>query len=357
MRVLFAILLILLGSVSTFAQKAEPPKQVLTNILKEYIQPGYLDLYSNSQNLRSAAEALCASPSAEHLRAAQHSFTNFANSWAQIEWFRIGPVMSKNRIERILFYPDRKSTGLKQVQRALAQQDQTVTSLKSITQKSVAVQGLGALEFNLFGTGYEILQTEEGSFRCAFTLAIASNLNDISKTLSQAWVDDGLAAQYWLNPNDENPLFRTNDEAMSVILGIMIHGLEAIRDVRIGAFLKSEAKLDRPKSALMWRSENTTAMIASGLSGLLKLFNVSAIETLLSEESSNLADSVRFEFHQAISTLNVLQKPIAEVLTSKDDRKQMEYLKLSVGYAMSRLDNDVSQQLGLSAGFSFGDGD
>ena len=142
-----------------------------------------------------------------------------------------------------------------------------------------------------------------------------------------------------------------------MLIGTLVHGLEAIRDVRISAFLKEEAKFDRPKSALMWRSENTTAMISNGLEGLLELFNVSAIETLLPEENSSLGDSTRFEFHQAISTLNALQKPIAEILTSYSDRKQMEYLKLSIGYAISRLDNDVSQKLGLSAGFSFGDGD
>lgn len=357
MRILTILMTLFLCLGQSNAQAIEPAKQVLSNILTGYIQPKYADLYSRSLDLQLASDNLCASPSIENLEHAQSSFLNFAHSWAQIEWFRVGPVMSKNRIERILFYPDRKSTGLKQVQRALAKQDQTVTSIEALPQKSVAVQGLGALEFNLFGTGFEILQTDEGSFRCAFSLAVARNLTNISKTLSDAWADNGIATTYWLNPNDENPLFRTGNEALNVVLGTMVHGLEAIRDVRIGAFLKDEAKLDRPKSALMWRSENTTAMIANGLEGLLELFNATGFEKLLPDENNNLTDSIRFEFNQALNTINALQKPIAEILTSENERKQLEYLKLSVGFAMTRLDNDLSSQLGLSAGFSFGDGD
>ena len=357
MRITIILFLFLLSLVPSQAQSDKDTKKLLSNVLIEYIQPSYLDLHTHAQNLASETEHLCHKPSPSNLGVVQSSFLSFTHSWAKIEWFRIGPVMSKNRIERILFYPDRKSTGLKQVQRALAQEDQTVTSLKSITQKSVAVQGLGALEFILFGTGYETLQTDEGSFRCAFAKAITQNMVEITKTLSDTWTSESIVSNYWLNPSAENPLFRNDNEALNMLIGTLVHGLEAIRDVRISAFLKEEAKFDRPKSALMWRSENTTAMITNGLEGLLELFNVSAIETLLPEENSSLGDSTRFEFHQAISTLNALQKPISEILISEGDRKQMEYLKLSVGYAMSRLDSDMSQQLGLSVGFSFGDGD
>ncbi|MEP1202590.1 MAG: imelysin family protein, partial [Lentilitoribacter sp.] len=157
--------------------------------------------------------------------------------------------------------------------------------------------------------------------------------------------------------NDENPLYRNDNEALNVLIGTMVHGLEALSDVRIGAFLKDEAKLDRPKSALMWRSENTLAMIISGLSGLEKLFTESGVEQLLPQENSALGESVRFELNQAINTANSIDKAVLELIQSQDDRQKLAYLKLAIGFAISRIDNDFSQQLGLSAGFSFGDGD
>jgi predicted lipoprotein len=66
---------------------------------------------------------------------------------------RFGPVTEENRLERILFWPDRKGIGLKQVQAAIAGEDATAADPQTLPGKSVAMQGLGALEFVLFGTG------------------------------------------------------------------------------------------------------------------------------------------------------------------------------------------------------------
>lgn len=357
MRKLTSIILFLLSFGPAIAQDDVATKNVLSNVLVEYIQPRYADLFTKSQTLRSAATELCQSASKQNLELAQSEFIGFANSWARIEWFRVGPIMSKNRVERILFYPDRKSTGLKQVQRALLNQDQTVTNFNRLAQKSVAVQGLGALEFILFGTGFEDLQSATGSHRCRFANAVAQNLEHISKTLSDGWANGSMAAQFWINPNDENPLFRDDNEALNVLIGTLVHGLEALKDVRIGAFLKEEAKLDRPKSALMWRSENTIGMIENGLEGLNELFDKSGIETLLGAENRNISDAIRFEFNQAINTARILNKSVFDILADNEERQKVSYLKLAIGFTMSRIDENLSRQLGLSAGFSFGDGD
>lgn len=357
MRVIASIILCILSLGPTVAQDNRAVERVLSNVLTDYIQPRYADLSINSGALQSATRQLCDMPSAENLDYAQSSFLSFTKSWARIEWFRVGPIMSKNRIERILFYPDRKSTGLKQIQRALAKQDQTVTSIDSIVKKSVAVQGLAALEFILFGSGYEQLQNRNGSFRCMYGNTITQNLANISRALSDQWADGSIAVEFWLKPNDENPLFRDKNEALNILIGTMVHGLEALRDVRIGAFLKAESKFDRPKSALMWRSESTASMIENGLFGLRELFNLSRIETLLPDENRNLGDAVRFEFNQAINTARSINKPVFDILATDVDRQKVAYLKLGIAFVISRIDNDFSQQLGLSAGFSFGDGD
>ena len=357
MQKLASIFLFLLSFGPAIAQDDVATKNVLSNVLVEYIQPRYADLYKQSQTLRSATTELCQTPSKQALELAQSEFIGFANSWARIEWFRVGPIMSKNRVERILFYPDRKSTGLKQVQRALLKQDQSVTNFNRLAQKSVAVQGLGALEFILFGTGFEDLKSANGSHRCHFANAVAHNLEHISKTLNDGWIDGSMAAQFWVNPNEENPLFRDHNEALNVLIGTLVHGLEALKDVRIGAFLKEEAKFDRPKSALMWRSENTIGMIENGLEGLDELFDKSGIEALLGAEHRNISDAIRFEFNQAINTARILDKSVFDILAESQDRQKISYLKLAIGFTMSRIDEDLSQQLGLSAGFSFGDGD
>ncbi len=72
----------------------------------------------------------------------------------------------------MLFWPDRKGTGLKQVQAALASKDPTAADAAQLAGKSVAMQGLGALEFVLYGTGSEELATAGESYRCAYGAAI-----------------------------------------------------------------------------------------------------------------------------------------------------------------------------------------
>jgi uncharacterized protein len=48
-------------------------------------------------------------------------------------------VVEENRLERILFFPDRKGTGLKQVQATLAASDETATDVAALSGKSVAM--------------------------------------------------------------------------------------------------------------------------------------------------------------------------------------------------------------------------
>lgn len=48
-------------------------------------------------------------------------FADTVSSWSTIEIVRVGPVIEKNRFERVLYYPDKKGLGLKQVQRYLAE--------------------------------------------------------------------------------------------------------------------------------------------------------------------------------------------------------------------------------------------
>ncbi len=69
----------------------------------------------------------------------------------------MGPAREDNRFERLFFWPDRRGRGLRQVQGILAEEDETATDPATLYQKSVAVQGLLALDFVLSGEGNETL--------------------------------------------------------------------------------------------------------------------------------------------------------------------------------------------------------
>lgn len=330
---------------------------ILTKLLDQYIRPSYKNFSERTSILVDRTEALCSEPGFVQLEAAKEQFQHVALSWARAEWLRVGPVISDNRLERVLFYPDRKGTGLRQVQRALGIRDKTVLESTSLSKKSVAMQGLGALEFLLFGTGHEALTTHDDEFRCLYALAISKNLHQLAHDMNEGWKTRGTYATYWVKPSADNPLFRNDLEALNRVIGTIIHGLEAQRDVRLGAFLKSEAQLDRPKSALFWRSDLTLKMITQGLAGLADIYTIAGLAEHIPEDQSWLKSSMAFELNQSVRTAGSFEAPVASLLADAASRERLVYLRLAINFAIERLDGALSPALGLQAGFSFGDGD
>lgn len=329
---------------------------VLKDTLKGYIRPAYSRLQDSFQGLEQRAEMLCRSPSEEALGEVRNAFEDAAMAWAGVEWFRTGPAMSDNRLERILFYPDRKSTGLKQVRRAMRTKDADVVSKDTLARQSVAMQGLGAVEFLVFGKDADQFADGAAGFRCAYALAGASNLAGIAKELSRGWADDEDLAKLFVAPAPDNPLFRDDVEALNLVLGTIIHGLEAIRDIRIGGFLREPGN-DRTVSALYRYSGLTMQSVAANLEGLERLFNESGIERVLPDSQGRLADQVRFEFNQSIRTARSLEGDLDDVVAEETTRKKLVYLQNSIRYTINRLNDEIAPAAGLAAGFSFGDGD
>jgi len=331
---------------------------VLKQMLSGYILPGYNAVNDAASGLKTSAEVLCTTPSQQRLDAARAAFRSTADHWARVEWLRLGPVMSDNRLERILFFPDRKGTGRKQVQAAIASKDSSVIDVNVLAGQSVAMQGLGALEFILFGSGSDALAKSKESHRCAFARAAATNLVNLSEELIAGWQEGSNYLPVFLNPGPGNPLFRTEQEALNVLLGQMIHGLEAIRDTRVSAFLNREnPDHDRPKSALFWRSEMTLPTIRANLEGLEALFNESGIEIVSKDMAPRLANTIRFEFRQAIRTAQSLEAPVGDLLSDPQSREKLVYLDNAIKFIIGRLDQEFAQAAGLAVGFSFGDGD
>ena len=338
---------------------ARPPiGPVLQRMLTEYVRPGYAEVNAAAASLKTSVAALCENPTDESLKAARAAFRGAVESWSRMEWLRLGPVMSENRLERILFFPDRKGTGRKQVEAAIASRQQNVTEVATLAGQSVAMQGLGALEFILFGSGSDALAAPEASHRCAFARAAATNLVDLSDEIIAGWRDGTGLARVFLKPAPGNPLFRTDQEALNLLLGQMIHGLEAIRDTRVNAFLDRENPgHDRPRSALFWRSGMTLPSIRANLEGLETLFNQSGIEIVSKDSAPRLADAIRFEFRQAIRTARDLEAPVGDLLADPETREKLLYLDYAIKIIIARLDQEFAQAGGLAVGFSFGDGD
>ncbi len=340
-------------------EKALPA--VMEKAVDDFIRPGYRDLVKAARSLATATHALCEKPSTDALGRVQIAFDGIVHQWSTIEIIRVGPVIEGNRFERFLFYPDRKSTGLKQVQAILTKEDQTATSAATIRGKSVAVQGLGALEYVLYGTGSDVLPGQKDGFRCRYGAAIADNLVEVASELSAEWEKpDGIQAA-WKTPGTDNPVFRNGNEAATALLGILVHGAETVKDQRLRLFyagtVNGKADPGHPKLAIYWRSGNTMPSISSNFKAMQTLFTVSDMESLLPEDSRSVAGSANFVFKSVISASDRIDLPINEAIADDAQRGRLDFIALNTQDLLNRLNRDFGGAIGLGAGFSFADGD
>lgn len=337
---------------------AAPTTEQITSAMRQTVEnvvrPAYQSFEAQTLQLQKQVSRLCISPNKAALVGVQDQFTNAALSWAGIELFRSGPVMDQNRLERVLFYPDRKSTGLKQVQRIIAKSDPSVIAPDKIVRKSVAVQGLGALEFLLFGTGYTMLSTEANSFRCKFASSVADNLHSIATELDTKW--NGDYSEQWINAGKKGSIFINAQEAVNELLGTIVHGLEAIKDIRLKAFLREEPNRDRPKSALLWRSENTLPMMKANLEFIHSLLRDGGLYSLANKKN-RIIEKIEFELNQNKAAINAIDGPLFKALKDQTLRRKLAYFGTSLKFTIARIDQEFAKDLGLSSGFSFSDGD
>ncbi|KFC62560.1 Peptidase M75, Imelysin [Devosia sp. LC5] len=353
---LMLVLLLFLGAAPVMAQKLTTTA-ALANAVNEVIRPGFADLRAEAHGLVDAMADLCAMPSADAQQLAREWFGKTATAYGRVEFVRIGPLMEDNRSDRLLFWPDRKGIALRQVQAILADEDASATALDTLRGKSVAVQGLNALEFVLFGTGAEALAGAEGAFRCQYGATVAQSISGIADALSEGWnAEDGIAA-HLMAPNEAYADYRTETEALEALVSLISHGAEGLRDTRINPFIAQGEKAAVPKQALFWRSGLTMAIAEANIEGLEKLFAVSGVALIGGAADSGLDNSIRFEFSNARRAISLVTGPVEEAVADPKQAQALAYLVIVTQSLQTLVGEQLSAALGLSVGFSSLDGD
>ena len=329
---------------------------VMTNAVDDFIRPGYRTFQASAVKLAEATTAFCKAPSEAARNGVDDAFRQAVTDWGRIEIVRIGPVLDDNRFERILFYPDRKSTGLKQVQALLQKQDEADADAAAMAGKSVAIQGFGALEFALYGTGADTLMKEPDGFRCRYAAAVATHIGTTAAQLVAAWDAPDGVQQHWKHPGPQNPVFRTGKEAVTALLGILVHGAEAVRDQRIETFYR-HGGIARPKSAAFWRSGNTWTSIDGNISGLQALFDTSGISDLIDPNFASITGNIDFVMKQLHRIAPTVDTDMEKAVSAPEEQQKIAFLLVNSRDLIVRLNGEFGGALGLGAGFSFADGD
>ncbi|QKC93323.1 imelysin family protein [Mesorhizobium sp. NZP2298] len=339
------------------ASAAVKASDIIQQAIDGFVRPAYADLHQHAETLTKAMQKLCKAPSQGELDAARTEFSATVHAWSSAEIIGFGPIKENNRLERMLFWPDRKSIGLKQVQAALSDKDPAATDPAQLAGKSVAMQGLGALEFVLFGDGADALTGKDDPYRCAYGAAVAGNIETMAGEVSAAWnKPDGFAA-LWSNPGPQNALYRDGNEAVTELVGVFINELEMVRDVRLKGFLGGKPEADKPKQAIYWRSQNTTNSLAGNLAGIDALFQASKLGDALSPDARWIAESIHIQLVNGVATAKSVSGPIDKALADPALREKLEHFALITSSLSTLIGTRLTAEFGLTAGFSSLDGD
>lgn len=273
------------GGKSPFAHE-----RLARQALERHIRPGYINFAAAAKGLEDAISANCSGDANARVRISQE-FDAVVTAWGRIEHITFGPVTAEQRIERIMFWPDRRGIGARQIVKALRERPSDVLDASQLSKKSAAMQGLPALDVILFGEASGAKENEEvRRFRCRFASAIAVNLSQMAAAIASEWSSSDGFAKSWLSPGPANPNFLKPEETTIALAKAFDLGLEGVRDRRVGGPLGLNVQR-RKIAPVLAKSGRSMRMIAANIDGLRDLYVQGGMEGALIDAKGDDAEN------------------------------------------------------------------
>lgn len=328
-------------------------------VLEQYIGPGYTNLAEKAKALHKRASAFCFGDSGKDLAGLRDAFRDMVFAWSAVSHVRFGPVMDEHRHPRILYWPDRKGLGFRQIRRALGNRSKSVTSAKSLAEKSVALQGLSAIEQLLYWDAETQLLTpgETRKHRCGYLTAASENLSNIADALVSGWAPDAEFTSTFVKPGTDNPRYLEPSEVTLEIVKTFVVGLERLRDIKVAGPLG--LRPNNPARVVVPFEPSKLSMRAmqAELEGLIDLFERGGLKSRIEKHEAGMGDAIVFDLETALNSFRRIQLPIKEVTKNAEAENELIATGFPLKNAREQASRVLSEAAGLSMGFNALDGD
>lgn len=325
-----------------------------------YIAPAAARLVEAARGTAEALEAYCARPGDAALREAlDRRFGALAEAWGGVEFLRFGPLVEGNRFERFFFFPDPRGVVQRQLGAALAAADPALLAPGALAHESVALQGMPALEYALYGSGADALAAggEAGRYRCAYARAVAANLGTVAHEFAQAWDGAGELAREFAAPSAAGRLYRNTGEVATEALKAVSGGFQYLREVKLAPALGATPEQARGQRAPLWRSARTADLLRGNLAGLRAFLAAADFVPALPEDQRWIPASLHDEAGRALDSLRTVTLPFDRAVADPEQRRALEYLQLLLKNLQDITDQNLAPALGVNLGFNAFDGD
>ena len=356
-RVIKLAAAVALTAAAPWAAAAGLPADLGERLARDYARPAVAKMAEAASALDGELRGWCAQPAAAGAARVGEAFEKLALAWSGVEILRFGPLVQANRYERLAFWPDTRGVMPKQVQALIAAQDEALLAPGALAGRSVAVQGLPALEYVLYGEPGLLGQSGAPGFAyaCGYARAVAANVAAISRDVARAWSAEGDFGRQFARPQAGNDLYRDPQEVAAEAMKALSTGLQFARDVKIAPVLGDSAAAARPKRAAFWRSKLSTRLLAANVDGLKALYLAGAYP--LPAGDAWMDASMRGELGSIAQTLRAVPVPLEEALAQEEGRRLLTLAALTLKNAKAIVDQDLAPALGVMIGFNALDGD
>lgn len=327
------------------------------NVADDFARPALADFENAAIRLTLATQGLCAVPGAATLAAARSLFGEAARAFGRASVLRFGPLAAEDRFEKLFFWPDPRGIALKQVQAALAQKDEALADVAALAGKSVALQGLPALEFALFGTGSHELVSAPAGFRCRFAAAVAANIAFVAGEAVAGWRADTAFATSFTDPQPGGEPYRSAAEVDGEIVKALTTALQFIRAAELQPPLGDDIAGANGRLAPLWRSDATFGLVTAQIAGARDLLLAAGYAETLPADANWLPGQVRFGLDAARRGLEQIAAPAEKAFADAADRGRIEFADVALDGAGHDISEKLSAALGLTMGFNALDGD
>ncbi|ROV58240.1 iron-regulated protein A [Vibrio ponticus] len=278
--------------------------------------------------------------SGEGINVVQSKWQQTMTAWMALQGQERGPQTALEQSWNIQFWPDKKNTTGRKMS-ALLKQDKADWRSEEISQQSVTVQGVGAIEWLLYD---DVSNFTSSNNTCALGKAISRNLANNAATIAQAWQDNPWVVMTQKNWDSEYIALLSNQ-----------------LDYTMKKLSRPLAKVGKPRPyfAESWRSETSMQNLEHNVLALKQLYlaNGQGLDAYLRKlGKSQLADRIVQQFDLTLETWST-QTSLFDLLQTKSGYQTVlsQYNKLErLNYLIHE---EVAIELGVVIGFNATDGD
>ena len=330
---------------------------------EKLILPEYARFAEMARTFAERTEALCRAPSTAALADARAASKAALLAWGRIEPIRFGPIAARQRLERLLFFPDPHHVADRQIARLLSAKNDDAITEERLAGASVAVQGFGAVDVVLYGPGSDALANTDpaSSFRCRYVAALAAGIADIAADVQSEW--SGAYARTWLKPGGDNTAYLSPEETTQALYRAYVTELDVLRLHRLAPMLGADGKTSR-SPPLLRHSGLALRFILAGIDGARNMLGENGF--LADDPSANeKQQAARAILESAATDLGFATRAgeAAEALSAggEESDENLRGKLIAMGAALDNVDAvsrpTLGELTGQTLGFNSLDGD